>query len=190
MPQLGDPSEKRIFTIPNLLSVVHVAILPLIYHFLKEGTPRATTIAAALITIGASTDILDGFIARRFGQTSNLGRILDPLADKAFTIALMIFLVGHRDLPLWYLLVVICRDVAIGMGGIHLILKKRFVSESNTIGKIASFLFFPVIITHTLKLEPWALATLWCSFCFIVLSTASYAKQFIALASPAGVKQT
>lgn len=183
MPELFDKNETRIITIPNILSIIHLAFLPFIFHFLYKGDDQSNLIAAFLIVIGASTDIFDGYIARRFKQTSNLGRILDPLADKIYTISLMIFLVSHRGLPLWYLIIVLLRDSAIIFCALYIIIKKQYLSESNIIGKVASFSFVPVIFLFTLELKPYTAIMMWISFILILFSFISYAKMYYSMLS-------
>ncbi len=190
MPELFDTSEKRIITVPNILSILHVALLPFIFHFLKKGDARSDLIAVLLICIGASLDIADGYIARRFNQTSNLGRILDPLADKIFTISILILLVGVKGLPIWYLIIVIARDFAIILCGLYVILSKHYVSESNLVGKFASFSFFPVILLYALELAPFALSAVYLSVALILLSVVSYARVYFALISGSGAPQS
>ena len=184
MPELFDKNEKRIITVPNLLSILHVAFLPFIFHFLQKGNDQSNLIAAFLICVGASTDVIDGYIARRFKQTSNFGRILDPLADKIFTISLMVFLVSNRGLPFWYFIIVIIRDIAIIVCALYVIFKKQHISESNNIGKFASFAFVPVILLFTLGLEPYATIMMWISFFLVLLSFVSYTKMYYSLVIP------
>jgi cardiolipin synthase len=189
MPDLFDKNENRIVTIPNILSLLHIAFLPFIFHFLKKGDQQSDIISAVLIWAGSSIDVLDGYIARRFNQTSNLGRILDPLADKVFTITLMLFLVSFKDLPIWYLIVVLIRDIAIIICGLYVMLKKQFISEPTRIGKYASFSFLPVLLTYTLELGSFALLMLYISLGLILLSVVSYAKVFYRLCAPNKIKE-
>jgi len=189
MPELFDKNENRIVTIPNILSLLHIAFLPLIFHFLKKGDPHSDIISAILIWAGSSIDVLDGYIARRFNQTSNLGRILDPLADKVYTITLMLFLVSIKGLPVWYLVIVLIRDIAIIICGLYVMLKKQFISEPTRIGKYTSFSFLPVLLTYTLELGSFALLMLYISLGLIILSVVSYAKVFYKLCSPKKFKE-
>src|SRR5688572_32776696 len=100
----------RIFTIPNILSFARLASVPVfVVLFVTENTDAAVILYA----VGASSDFWDGWIARRFDQVSDLGKLLDPLADRVFIGALVIALVATDVLPLWLALVVLGRDVLI-----------------------------------------------------------------------------
>ena len=104
------PSD-RIWTIPNLLSALRLAGVPLFLYWVlgPEHDGRAILL---LIAAGAS-DYFDGKIARRYGQFSRLGQLLDPAADRLYILATLIALVVRDGLPLWWALALIGRDVVL-----------------------------------------------------------------------------
>ena len=105
-----DPSERRVLTIPNVLSLLRLASVPLfIWLFVTDREEAAVIIFA----VGAWTDFFDGFIARRTGSITQLGRLLDPLADRAVIVALAIALVASGALSLWLAAVVVIRDILV-----------------------------------------------------------------------------
>ena len=106
----GSDASTAILTVPNLISFARLATVP---FFLWLWFAGSREVAVVVYGIGASTDFLDGFIARRTGQVSELGKLLDPLADRIFILALAIALVGGGTLPWPLALAVIGRDVAI-----------------------------------------------------------------------------
>jgi cardiolipin synthase (CMP-forming) len=97
-------------TIPNALSLLRLASVPLFLWLFTSGRENAAVI---LYGVGAFTDFLDGFIARRSGQVSELGKLLDPLADRVFIVALAVALVARGPLPLWLALSVVARDLIV-----------------------------------------------------------------------------
>jgi cardiolipin synthase len=113
----GTPERKVCLTIPNALTIGRlVAIVP--FAFLAmHGKDRAALI---LFLVAGLTDTLDGTIARRFGQTSKIGRLLDPLADKLFTgaafVVLSVFRGDLASIPIWVMVAVLLRDVLILCG--------------------------------------------------------------------------
>ena len=107
----GRPDDMdRIFTIPNVLSFLRLASVPVfVVLFVNDRTDAAVILYA----VGAWSDFFDGWIARRFDQVTNLGKLLDPLADRIFIAALVVALVATDVLPLWVALAIVGRDVLI-----------------------------------------------------------------------------
>jgi cardiolipin synthase len=106
-------AEQRILTVPNLISVARLACVPL---FLWLLLARDEKIAAALLlgVLGA-TDWLDGWIARHFDQGSELGKVLDPTADRILLLCAGIALLIDGSLPLWVGIVVLARELVISI---------------------------------------------------------------------------
>jgi CDP-diacylglycerol--glycerol-3-phosphate 3-phosphatidyltransferase len=102
------PSD-RVWTVPNLLSALRLAGVPLFLYWVlvTEQDGRAILL---LMAAGAS-DYFDGKIARRYGQFSRLGQLLDPAADRLYILATLLALVVRDGLPLWWALALIGRDV-------------------------------------------------------------------------------
>lgn len=86
------------------------------------------------------SDLLDGYVARKLNQVSELGKIIDPLADKICVISIGIILLIQNIIPLWFVLVIVLRDILIFSGGIYLKYSKKIVPASNWIGKISVFI--------------------------------------------------
>lgn len=96
--------KKEIFTIPNLLSLFRLALIPVYMNiYLNAKVPEDYTLAGMILAVSCFTDLLDGKIARKFNMISNLGKVLDPLCDKLTQLALIICL-SARYVALKYLL--------------------------------------------------------------------------------------
>ncbi|GAA3532709.1 CDP-alcohol phosphatidyltransferase family protein [Aeromicrobium panaciterrae] len=101
--------EERVFTIPNALSFVRLLLVP-VFLWLVMG-PKWDELALVVLMVSGVTDYLDGKLARSLGQTSKIGAILDPVADRFFILAVVIGL-GYRDIIPWWLAVILpLRDV-------------------------------------------------------------------------------
>ncbi|MBC7632345.1 CDP-alcohol phosphatidyltransferase family protein [Aeromicrobium sp.] len=101
--------EDRILTIPNALSFVRLLLVP-VFLWLVLG-PKWDELALVVLMVSGVTDYLDGKLARTFNQTSKIGAILDPVADRFFILAVVIGL-GYRDIIPWWLAVILpLRDV-------------------------------------------------------------------------------
>jgi len=129
-------SSNRVLTVPNLISFVRILLIPFfVMLLLNEGTERAGLILLAFVV---STDWVDGQVARRTGQVSELGKILDPVADRLAIAAALITLVVRDAFPLWAALLILVRDAAILVAGIAL-LRKDIRIDVRLIGKLATF---------------------------------------------------
>lgn len=171
---------ERVWTISNTISMSRVLLVaPLGYCLLTEFEGNRLW-AAGIILIGIVTDYLDGFLARRLHQVSEVGKIIDPLADKIGVGMLALFLVVSGDVPLWYFLVIIVRDAFILAGGIYIRRKKSIVTQSNWPGKIAVTGIALVLLLSTLRvpsLEDPRVILLWASVAVMVFSLAVYAQR-------------
>ncbi len=105
------PASARIWTVPNVLSMLRLAGVPLFLYWalVTEQDGRAILL---LMAAGAS-DYFDGLIARRWQQFTRLGQLLDPAADRLYILATLLALVVRDGLPLWWALVLIGRDVVL-----------------------------------------------------------------------------
>ncbi len=113
----ADPSEgeglDRILTVPNLVTLVRLACIPL-YVWLLFGAHRQT-LAALLLGVLGATDWIDGFIARRYHQVSTLGKVLDPVADRVLMGTAVITIIVHGAVPLWFGIATLAREVVVSV---------------------------------------------------------------------------
>lgn len=93
--------------VPNILTIIRFLLIPIIILFAIQGNYIATII---VFTISGLTDVVDGYIARRFNFISDFGKLMDPLADKATQIALIGTLTIQKIIPLWILVIVIIKE--------------------------------------------------------------------------------
>ncbi len=166
----------RIFTISNVLSFSRIIIIWPITHYLLKGTPEGNFTAFVLMLIGAATDFLDGFLARALHQESDMGRIIDPLADKIGLALLGIVLTRTRTLPVWFLVLIIVRDLAILLLGSKMIAGEDRIPESNWYGKTAVAGIACVVIFYTLGLTPLKEIALFLTVILLLISMVSYLK--------------
>ena len=104
----NDGPRDRILTVPNLLSLLRLAGVPL-FLWLVLG-PEADGWALLLLLVAGFTDYLDGNLARRLNQTSSLGQVLDPVADRLYILAVVVGLVLRDIIPLWLAVLLPMRD--------------------------------------------------------------------------------
>ena len=112
--------NDRIFTVPNLISVLRLLCIPLFVWVLFGAENRSA--AAILLAVLGATDWVDGWIARRFNQTSELGKILDPTADRLLLIVSIPSLIIDGSIPLWFALLALIRELLVGGATVSLAL--------------------------------------------------------------------
>ncbi len=145
--------NKELFYIPNLLSLARmVLILPLAYLLLYQFAQQKALIIAIMLLMYV-TDLLDGYIARKFNQVSELGKIIDPLADKAAVIVITVIVFINGFLPLWFFLVITIRDVLILGFGLYLEKTRNITLMSNFWGKAAVFCIGVILLLTVINFE-------------------------------------
>jgi cardiolipin synthase len=142
----GHSGLDRILTVPNLLSLVRILLIPVFVLLLLDDGKEA----AGLLLLAAvmATDWVDGYVARRTHQVSSLGKVLDPVADRLAIAAALIALVVRDAFPLWAALLVLVRDALILAAGAFLLFRVSIRLDVRWIGKTATFalmLGFPLI---------------------------------------------
>lgn len=106
-----DAGADRILTLPNAITAVRLACIPL-YVWILFGAHRQTG-AALLLAVLGSTDWVDGYLARRLGQVSTLGKVLDPVADRLLVGTGVITIMIHGAVPIWFGVATLAREVLV-----------------------------------------------------------------------------
>jgi len=130
-------SSSAIATLPNALSFARILLTPAFVWLIVD---RDTTFTGLLLFgVVVSTDWLDGYLARRTGQVSEVGKMLDPTADRLAIAAGLVALVVRGAFPLWAALLILVRDVAILIAGVTLLVTRKVRIEVRVVGKVATF---------------------------------------------------
>ena len=165
--------STRVWTVPNVLSMLRLLLVPVFLLLIVQGRYDA---ALVVLVIASFTDLLDGFIARHFNQVTRLGQLLDPAADRLYIFAALIGLAAQGLVPWWIVTVIILRDVMLIVLAIVLANHGYGPLPVHHLGKAATFaLFFgiPVIMLGLAfpAVQPvsepigWAI-TLWGAFLY------------------------
>jgi CDP-diacylglycerol--glycerol-3-phosphate 3-phosphatidyltransferase len=131
--------------IPNALTMLRIVAVPVIVVALLDETPNGDALAAALFSLAAITDGLDGYIARRRRQVTTFGKLMDPLADKLLVVAALIALVSLDRLAAWIAMVIIARELAV-TGLRSLAAEQGVVISASWMGKLKTGLQIAAII--------------------------------------------
>jgi cardiolipin synthase len=128
--------SSRILTIPNLLSFMRLALVPVFLVLIIVG---ADFVALLVLVFSSVSDYFDGVIARKFAQISRLGQLLDPAADRLFIFAALIGLTVRQVIPWWLVAVIVGRDVMLLILGILLANHGFGPLPVHHLGKVATF---------------------------------------------------
>ena len=174
--------ENRIWTISNLLSFSRIFLMIPVAYFYLHQMPYHREWALVFILLAMITDTLDGYIARLRDEVSELGKIIDPLADKIGIGIVVILLMVTGDLPLWYAAVILGRDVLIFAGGLYIKIRKKITLTSTMEGKVAVVVIAIALVFMMLgnpmfrRLQEIAV---WLSIGMIIYSSAVYLRRFV-----------
>lgn len=163
--------KKEIFTIPNLLSLFRFILIPVYIHiYLNATEPRDYYIAAAVLAVSCLTDLVDGKIARKFNMISHVGKVLDPVADKATQIALIICLASnHPELYVLLALFVVKESFQL-IAMVVMLRQGKALDGALMAGKISTTVLFITLICMVLMPNMSDLAaTILTVICFVFL---------------------
>jgi CDP-diacylglycerol--glycerol-3-phosphate 3-phosphatidyltransferase len=186
-------ASQRIFTLANLLSLVRLGLIPLVLLALLVGRQPHNWIALSLLLVAALTDFLDGYLARSRNEISQLGRIIDPVADKLFTGSLGLILVVLRGLPAWFVGLYVLRDLIILTISYLLFLNRDIVMSANLLGKGATVVLMATLVAYTVGWPGIGYPLVWLGTLLIVSSGLVYARSFallVARLASGGTRET
>lgn len=138
--------------IPNMLTVLRIILVPIYLYFFYSVKENHLFYAGIVFIMAGISDVLDGYIARKYNLTTKIGAALDPLADKLMTFAVLISFTTAQLIPAWVLLVLGVKEALMIIGGFVLYLfKGKKVLPSNKYGKIATVSFYATILSIVFK---------------------------------------
>ena len=167
--------------IPNILSLIRVALIPVTAYLLFNNN---VTEAVIVFIIACITDILDGFLARRLNMVTDLGKILDPLADKGMQLTVL-FLMATRSLIPWTVVaVIIIKELLLFVGGAHLF-QSNVVISANWYGKVAtvvtSLCVVLILLFHQYLSDAFLLVLQWLPVVFASIALLGYLSVYFTL---------
>lgn len=128
--------------IPNCLTLCRFVLIPFIFGAILQQDYVA---AFVFLTLSGITDVLDGFIARKFNLITNFGKLIDPLADKTTQIATLIAITYIKIVPTWILIVVFIKELLM-VSGASFLYGKKLVVSSRWYGKLATVVFYIAVV--------------------------------------------
>jgi CDP-diacylglycerol--glycerol-3-phosphate 3-phosphatidyltransferase len=133
--RLPIPEEKRdVFNLPNTISIVRIGVIPVLFCLLASPGPAMSLLIAVLFIAAALTDLLDGYIARKYEIVTTMGKFLDPIADKLIVNTAMILLIPIGRIPAWIVAIIIIRDFAVD-GIRNIASSEGMIIQASPLGK-------------------------------------------------------
>ena len=145
--------KKDIFTIPNMLSLFRLVLIPVYVTLYMKADPTSWTdhlIAASVLAVSCLTDMIDGKIARRFNMISTTGKLLDPLADKATQLAMIICLLFKYPVLKWLIIVFLTKEIFQLIAAIITFRKGKVLGGALITGKISTTIVFTSLVVMVL----------------------------------------
>jgi cardiolipin synthase len=193
-------TSNRIWTVPNVISFIRLLGVPLFLYLLIG--PHHDGAAVAVLALGGTTDWVDGYVARRLGQVSRLGELLDPFADRLYILAALIGLTVRDVVPWWLTAALLLREAVLGVA--LLVLRRHGYGPPpvHYLGKTGTFVLlfaFPVLLLA--KAAPaiapvvspigwglawWALGLYWAAAVLYLAQTAALLRADRAARPPGG----
>ncbi len=189
------PLQDELTDLPNLITLARIGLIPFILIFIDNYSPRLSALSALIFAFAAATDFLDGYLARRLGMVTVVGKFLDPLADKLIVLSTLVMLVAVGRAPAWLVVMLMSRELAIT--GLRAIASQEgFVISAGAGGKTKTALQLSGIIFllfhfhykilyfgYDLDFHAVGIVLLYMSLVMSLLSAYEYFRFFAAAAS-------
>lgn len=169
------PTRKNsVLTIPNILSVFRIGLIPIIVWLYVQSY---NIYAVCVLILSGVTDVVDGYIARHFDMCSDLGKVLDPIADKLTQAATLCCLISRFHFMIIPFFLLLIKELFLGVMGAFVVTKTKVVKSANWHGKVTTFILYFTMIIHILWIdipEPISNMTIGACLAFMALSLVLY----------------
>ncbi len=180
--------------LPNALTLSRIFLIPVFVLVFLEPTPKRSLAAAAVFGLAALTDAVDGYLARRWGTVTRLGKLLDPIADKLLILTALFLLVDFDVVEAWVAIVLAGRELVVT--GLRTVAAREGIDLTpETTGKVKMvaqvvailFLILDKAVPASLNFLHWGTLILFLSLALSLISAAQYIRQFVNHVLPRGV---
>lgn len=157
MPYIRRDPQLRFFNLPNVLTLFRFLLIPVFLYVYFSGHAKW---ALLVVLLAGLTDVLDGYIARRRGQTTEIGSMLDPLADKSMMLTVFLSLLYTGTIPWPAALAMVFRDAGMIVFSAVFHFRGKKTVPANFMGKLTTVLFYLAILLLVFEAD-YAVAFLW-----------------------------
>lgn len=173
---------KNLKRIPNIITLIRLLLVPLFVFFFFSNIPNKKTVYLTIFIVSGISDVLDGYLARKFGWESELGKILDPVADKATQLCVSVCVATMMKQLMWVPIYQVVKDLLLICGAAGLFKRENIIVKSNWAGKLASVIYyftFLILLFFDNELS-YSLAQILCGFfvAFSVLAFVVYVNKY------------
>ncbi len=140
------------FNLPNMITIIRFLLVPVFLLVFWSPLPYRISLGMGILAGAGLTDIIDGYVARRYNQITPLGKVLDPMADKLIILTVMtsLFLVGK--FPFWLVGLILVKEIVLAFGGFILLFKEKTEVSASIYGKAATFSVYLAIFSAAFEL--------------------------------------
>ncbi len=195
------PLREEITDLPNLITLARIALIPVVLIAIDNYSPRLSALSCVVFLLAAASDALDGYLARRMGLVTVVGKFLDPLADKLIVLSTLIMLVERGRVPGWLVVVLMSREIAVT--GLRAIASSEgLVIAAGAGGKVKTalqlvgisfllvhFRYDVLLFDYSLDFHQVGIYLLYVSLVMSVLSAVEYFRFFVDAASKVADEQ-
>lgn len=178
-------SKKDLWSIPNILCYIRFLLIPVfVVTYIRADEPKQYIQAATVVFLSGLTDFLDGFIARRFDMVTELGKIIDPLADKLTQASLIFILVVKIKWMFLLLILFVVMQLFLLVAGIVMLKKGTKLNGAKWFGKVSTTVFYATMLVlvavPTLKVGITNILMMVCG-AFLLLSFLMYINEYVLM---------
>ncbi len=170
--------KKYIKLVPNVLTVIRFIFIPFIVISISLNN---YILALVLFTISSLSDILDGYIARKYEAITDFGKLMDPLADKLTQISTLFTLYIKRIIPIWIVIIILLKELVL-ISGASFLYGKQLVVSSKWYGKLATVLLYIAVVSSLLirlyDLPKFDIYIYILAICLTILALLGYIEHF------------
>lgn len=172
--------------IPNILSAVRILMVPVFIWLFFYNYPNNIWYAVLVFFLAGATDVVDGYLARKNNWISDIGKLLDPLADKMMQCAALTCFYIKDIIPLWLFVAYVAKELMLIAGAVFMLQRRSVVVKSGFWGKMAVCVFYAsVAVLVSLQNDPeetkavWTAAVCAVMLCFAIVALVQYFRQYI-----------
>ncbi len=173
-------AKEVTMSIPNLITSLRFLLIPAFAYFFFSTIYYGLEISIVIFLLSGLTDIMDGYIARKYNQITKLGMVLDPLADKLMLVTVLVSVTISNNIPVWIISIVTFKEVLMIIGALMLIKENNIVVPANVFGKLSTLMSYIAIIAVLFEL-PLSRLILYTYVTATILALVVYLRGFLSI---------